>query len=98
MSQSEYSPSAGKQRLDDTGRDDIDEAVLKERAAKLEAKAVDAKGRAQAARRNMLADAQAAEAKAVLRRWTPRPECKPPDEICSPMRRQPATPLPSSAA
>jgi hypothetical protein len=65
MSQSEYSPSAGKQRLDDTGRDDIDEAVLKERAAKLEAKAVDAKARAQAARRNMLADAQAAEAKAV---------------------------------
>jgi len=60
MSQSEYSPSAGKQRLDDTGRDDIDEAVLKERAAKLEAKAVDAKARAQAARRNMLADAQAA--------------------------------------
>ena len=53
MSQSEYPPSAGKRRLDDsddTGRDDNDADVLKEQAAKLEAVAVDAEARAQAAR------------------------------------------------
>ena len=53
MSQSEYSPSAGKRRLadtDDIGLDDNEADVLKEHAARLEAEAVDAQARAQAAR------------------------------------------------